>query len=264
MEGQNSYLMRLNCGGPPLQVYDFKTPKYLDREEPGVFCVRRCIKFSVGKRVCAFNITEKSKEDRVYSVNIDVTEQSGKGSYAKTSMWFGMNNRYDILCSVRSMLSGSYELFRQNYSVPTLPDIESTGFFCSMSGYGSYFTLEKKKLEKSEVVERVKSTHDFLVGGDETVNVKVKITNDKKVGLRVEVERPVKLTLDYSCRVFEKMEEKMEDEIQKNMLSFLRNATAELPPDESPTDPFSLYYSQSGRVRHKESLFHGHERNNQF
>ena len=183
---------------------DFKTPKYPDGEEHGVFCVQRCITFCVGKRFCAFKITEKCKDDVVYSVNIDVTEQFAEGSAAQTSMRFVRNNRYDVLCSVRTVSSGSYEMFRRNYSVPSLPDIETTGIFCHKSGCGSYFTLEKKKLDESEVVERVKTAHGFLIGGDETVGVKVKITNDRKVGL------PVKLTLDYSCLVFEKIEDKME------------------------------------------------------
>ncbi|KAK7354849.1 hypothetical protein VNO80_20389 [Phaseolus coccineus] len=238
MEDPRKYFMRLNCGGPPVQVKEFKTPIYPDGEEQGVFCVRRSITFCVGKRFCAFDIIEKCKNDIVYSVNIEVREQFAESSGAQTSMWFVRNNRYDVLCSVRTLSSGSYESFRRNYSAPSLPDIETTGLFCHMSGCGSFFTLEKKKFDASEVVERVKTTHAFLFGGDETLSVKVKITNDRKVGLRVEVERPVKLTLDYSYSVFEKMEEKMEREIRNNVLSILRNVSDRDSGDKHNKEPY--------------------------
>ncbi|KAK8466080.1 hypothetical protein PHAVU_009G255300 [Phaseolus vulgaris] len=223
IEDPKKYLIELNCGGPPVQVKEFITRKYPDGEEQGVFCVKRSTTFCVGKRFCVFNIIEKCKDDVVYSVNIDVREQFGESTGTQTRMSFVRNNRYDVLCSVRTLSSGSYESFRTNYSMPSLPDIEITGLFCPTTGCGSFSTLEKKKRDANQV-ERVKTTHAFLFGGDETVSVKVKITNDRK-GLRVEMERPVKQTTDYSNRVFEKMEEKMEREIRNNMLSILRNVS---------------------------------------
>ena len=190
-----------------------------------MFCVKRSTAFCVGKRTCTLNIIEKCKDDVVYSVNIDVREQFGESTGTQTSMSFVRNNRCDVLSSVVTLSSASYDSFRMNYSSPSLPDIEATAHFCRTSGCGSFSTLEKKKVDGREVVERVKTTHAFHFGGDETVCVKVKITNDKKVGLRVEVERPVKLTTDYSDRVIEKMEEKMEREIRNNVLSTFRNVS---------------------------------------
>jgi len=74
------------------------------------------------------------------------------------------------------------------------------------------FTMEKKKaIANSNVVERVKGTHSFVVG-DETLNVKVKIINVSRVGLRVDVDGPVKVAMNYSEYVLQKMKEKMKRE----------------------------------------------------
>ncbi|ESW10987.1 hypothetical protein PHAVU_009G255700 [Phaseolus vulgaris] len=73
----------------------------------------------------------------------------------------------------------------------------------------------------------VKGLHAFMVG-DESVAIKVKIRNDRRVGLRVEVENPMKLTMEYTNRVFLKMGQRMENEMDKNVISLYRNTMSQL------------------------------------
>ncbi|XP_061344828.1 uncharacterized protein LOC133290710 isoform X2 [Gastrolobium bilobum] len=92
-----------------------------------------------------------------------------------------------------------------------------------MTGSGGCFTLEKKK-DDNEIVEKVKATYAVLIDDDISYNVKVKITTDIRVGLNVEVEDPVKLTMDYTKQLISRMRGKMEYHMEANIRSLFSNA----------------------------------------
>ncbi|KAG4946250.1 hypothetical protein JHK87_042257 [Glycine soja] len=100
--------------------------------------------------------------------------------------------------------------------------------------------MEKKKaIANSNVVERVKVTHSFVVG-DETLNVKVKIINVSRVGLRVDVDGPVKVAMNYSEYVLQKMKEKMKRERGASAMLLFGNNTEQ--PQHIVTSTGISYY----------------------
>ncbi|KAK7354853.1 hypothetical protein VNO80_20394 [Phaseolus coccineus] len=220
----NTNVMWLKSG--PVNVYTDKK-RYIDNQT-GEESVVRCISYLVGQRYLAFTITETCKADSVILVCIDVKEEYGRGSSAILKLWFTANDRYGVLSSMHTHLSGSFELVKHNYRVPPLPDTELACYFCPETGDGSIFTLEKKKGEgNGDVVEMVKGLHAFMVG-DESVAIKLKIRNDRRVGLRVEIENPMKLTMEYTNRVFLKMGQRMENEMDNNVISLYKNTMSQL------------------------------------
>lgn len=220
----NTNVMWLKSG--PLNVYSDKK-RYMNNQT-GEESVVRCISYLVGKRYLVFTITETYRGDSVILVYVEVKEEYGRGSSAILRLWFTANDRYGVLSSMHTNLSGSFELVQQNYRVPPLPDTELAYYFCRETGDGSVFAVEKKKREgNGDVVEIVKGLHAFMVG-DESVAIKLKITNDRRVGLRAEVENPMKLTMEYTNRVFSKMGHRMENEMDNNVVSLYRNAMPQL------------------------------------
>jgi len=220
----NISVMRLKSGH--VNVYTDKK-RYIENQTGEAYVVR-CISYLVGKRYLLFTITETCKADRVILVCIDVKEEYERGSSAILKLWFTANDRYGVLSSMHTHLSGSFELVKHSYRVPPLSDTELACYFSAETGDGSVFTLEKKKGEgNGDVVEMVKGLHAFMVG-DESVGIKLKITNDRRVGLRVEVENPMKLTMEYTNRVFSKMGQRMENEMDKNVISLYKNPMPQL------------------------------------
>ncbi|KAH1041353.1 hypothetical protein GLYMA_09G037600v4 [Glycine max] len=215
MNGSGGFMMlTLKSGGFPVEVNTQKL-KRTDSRQTGVFSVERFITYSVVgmQRLLSLKITKIIR-----------------------------NDRYGVLCFMDNELSGSYELRKINYCVPAL-DTEIVCYVCRESGDRSCFTLEKKKAnDYSNVVERVKGTHSFVVG-DETLNVKVKITNDSRVGLRVDVDGPVKVATDYSEYVLEKIQEKINGETEASAMLHFGNST-----DQPP------YVTNSGRSCYKMKL----------
>lgn len=212
MQGQDTFSMKLNSGGPLVTVS--KQQKYY---ENGVLHVVRCTTYSEGTRFLSLNITTMEKADRVNTVCIRLAEKSGKGSFANLNLQFIRNERYGILCGMQSELSGPYKLVKKNYCVPPLPDAELVSYHHLETGDESGFTIEKKKGRSDEIaVESVTATHSFMVG-EKTLCVKVKITNDTRDGtFDVEVEGPALATTDDRAL---KIENKMERKMVNNMRS---------------------------------------------
>ncbi|KAG5005955.1 hypothetical protein JHK85_024497 [Glycine max] len=226
MNGSGGFMMlTLKSGGFPVEVNTQKL-KRTDSRQTGVFSVERFITYSVVgmQRLLSLKITKVIKAEKVNIVNLSFAEKSGKSSLANLKLQIIRNDRYGVLCFMDNELSGSYELRKINYCVPAL-DTEIVCYVCRESGDRSCFTLEKKKAnDYSNVVERVKGTHSFVVG-DETLNVKVKITNDSRVGLRVDVDGPVKVATDYSEYVLEKIQEKINGEKEASAMLLFGNST---------------------------------------
>ncbi|XP_052732549.1 uncharacterized protein LOC108322284 [Vigna angularis] len=122
----NTNVMWLKSG--PLNVYSDKK-RYMNNQT-GEECVVRCISYLVGKRYLVFTITETYRSDSVILVYVEVKVEYGRGSSAILRLWFTANDRYGVLSSMHTNLSGSFELVRQNYRVPPLPDTELACYFC--------------------------------------------------------------------------------------------------------------------------------------
>lgn len=219
-------VMRLKYGGAPLEV---NTWQKANNDKTGVFSVERCITYTVGKRLLSLNITQKGCAGRVNMVSLDLSEQSAKGGSATLNMRFLQNERYGILSNMKSKMAGSFDSFKENYCVPPLPDAELVCYFCRLTGLGSCLTLEKKKGYDDIAVERAKVTHAFVVDDELNVNVKIKIINVRGAGLCLEVEGPLKLTMDYTKQSVSRIRGKMENEIEANAIALFKNAIRELP-----------------------------------
>ncbi|RDX98953.1 hypothetical protein CR513_18062, partial [Mucuna pruriens] len=224
MQGNKS-AVRLKCVGSPLEVSTEMQKSSVG--QTGEFSVEMSITYSLGKTLVTLNITEEGFAGCVNVVYIDLSENSGKGSSANLNLRVTRNERYGILCNyMNTKFVGSYDSFKENYCVPPLPDMELIRYFCRESGSGGCFRVEKKK-DENDVVERVKATHDFVVG-EETMHVKIKIRNDGREGLNVEVEGPAKLTTDYMNQVNSRIQRKMKSEMEGKMKSEMAASTVAL------------------------------------
>ncbi|BAT80342.1 uncharacterized protein HKW66_Vig0091420 [Vigna angularis] len=186
-----------------------KTQKYKAKDGTTRFSSETT--YSLGDTVVTIDITQEICSGRVKTVYVDISEDTGKGSFAKLEMRVTRNKRYGILCNyMNTTFGGSYNSAKENYCAPPLPEREMVRYICCENDCGGCFTLEKKKEEKHGTVVRVQATHDFMVG-EETMHMKVKIKNDDKGRgeLNVEVEGPVKLTKDYMNHVVLGMRNKM-------------------------------------------------------
>ncbi|RDY06585.1 hypothetical protein CR513_09404, partial [Mucuna pruriens] len=226
MQGSNKSVIRLKSGGPPLEV---KTWQKATSSKTGAFSAERYITYSVGKRLLSLNIAQMGCAGRVNIVTLDLSEQSCKGGAANLNLRFIQNDRYGVLCNTKSKFEGSFDSFKENYCVPPLPDAELVCYFCRETGCGGCFTLEKKKGNDDDVVERVKVTHAFVVDDELNVSVQVKIVSERGGGLRVEVEGPMKLTMDYTKQTVSRIRGKMESEIEANAIALFTNAIRQLP-----------------------------------
>ncbi|KAJ1380606.1 hypothetical protein SESBI_45884 [Sesbania bispinosa] len=222
MQGSKS-VVKLN-GGPPLEINNVQ--KSIN-SKTGMFSEKRCITYTIGKRLLSLNITKMGCDGRVNVVYLDLNEINGKGSSANLNLRVIKNERYGVLCNINSKLAGSYDSFKENYSVPPLPDTELICYVCRETGTGGCFTLEKKKLN-SVIVDSVKASHAFVIDDDLIFNVKIKI-RDMRDGLSVVVEGPVKLTMDYTKQVMSRIRGKMESEMDASMLFHFKNAIPRLP-----------------------------------
>ncbi|KAK7303701.1 hypothetical protein RJT34_14614 [Clitoria ternatea] len=226
MQGNKS-VIRLKSGGPPLEV---NTTQKTTNSKNGVFSVEKFITYSVGKRLLSLNITQTGYAGRVKIVSFDLSEQSGKGGSANLNLRFVKNDRYGILCNTKTKFAGSYDSFKENYLVPPLADTELVCYFCRGTGSGGCFTLEKMRGKQNYVaVERVKATHAFVIDDELNFNVKIKIMNVRDTGLSVEVEGPMKLTMDYTKQCISRIRGKMESEMEANALSLFRNGVCQVP-----------------------------------
>ncbi|KAK7329538.1 hypothetical protein VNO77_23708 [Canavalia gladiata] len=230
--GGNKSVIMLNFGGP-VEI-NSTVNKGVDNKT-GLFIVQRSLTYSMSKRILTLNITEVSKDNIVNIVYIDFAEEIHKGSSANLNLRVIRNDRYGILCNMNSKLMGSYDLVKENYCVPPMPDTELGCYFSRENGSGGCFTLEKKKASNG-FVETVKAAHAFVVG-EETINVKIKVTNHTKIGLRVSVEGPMKLTMDYTKHAFAKIEDRMETEMDASAISLFRNAISEHRPSIDGYNP---------------------------
>lgn len=213
MQGNKS-VIKLNPRRPPLEINDVQNTT---TNKTGIFSTKRFITYTLGKRHLSLTITNTGSQTRINVVNIDLTETNGKGATANLNLRIIRNQRYGILCNMNTKLSGSYDSFKEHYNVPPLPDTELVCYVCSETGCGGCFTLEKKE-------DVVKATHAFVVDDDLVFSVKVRI---REMGDRfsVEIEGPLKLTLDYTKQVISKIRGKMESEMESatNSLFHLRN-----------------------------------------
>lgn len=227
---RNKSVVRLKSGGSPLEINTQMQKSREGETETGEFSVGMCITYSLGKTLVSLSITEEGFAGRVNLVHIDISEDSGKDSSANLNLRVTKNERYGILCNyMNTKFVGSYDSFKENYCVPPLPDREVIRYFCrDGGGSGGCFTLEKKKSDDDGVVtERMKATHDFVVG-EETMHVKIRIRirngGGGREGLDVEVEGPVKLTRDYMNHVVSRMERKVKSEMEASTVALVRNA----------------------------------------
>lgn len=80
--------------------------------ETGEFSVGMCITYSLGKTLVSLSITEEGFAGRINVVYIDISEDSGKGSFANLYLRVTKNERYRILCNyVNTKFEGSYVRF---------------------------------------------------------------------------------------------------------------------------------------------------------
>jgi len=250
---QRSFQITLNTGGPPVVVNTIKQ-KLHEMETSVFYAIQRWITYTVGKRLFYLKITENCKAGVVYSVYIDLGEKSGTGSSAHFALKFIGNDRYGVLCDMDYNFSGSspYDTRKKTYRVPPLPETELVCYTWLETGDGSCFTLEKRK-EESEVVETVKATHNFAVG-HETLDMTVEIRKNRRGGLCVEVEGPMKLTVEHADLVWGKIKEKMESEMRESEISFHGYASVLPPPPPSHSsgrvsismERLALAYSPTG------------------
>ncbi|KAL9314918.1 hypothetical protein ACSQ67_020370 [Phaseolus vulgaris] len=208
----NKKVVRLMSSCYPLEV-NTKMPKLEDEDGTTEFT------YSLGNTRVTMKITEViSSSGGVKQVYIDFCENSGKGSLAKLNLRLSENKRYGILCNfMNTSFEGSYNSKKNHYYAPPLPEREVLTYYSLESGCGGCFTLEKKKKDEYGVVVTVKVTHDFIVG-EETMHVKVKIgyaDGGGEKGLKVEVDGPVKLTMEYVKHVVSRSERKMLTAIEK-------------------------------------------------
>lgn len=224
MQGSKS-VIRLNSWGPPLEINNV-VQKSTNSSKRGVFSEKRCITYTLGKRLLSLNITKTGSNGRVNVVYLDLTEVNGKGSSANLNLRIIRNDRYGVLCSINTKLAGSYDSFKEHYNVPPLPDTELLCYVCRDTGSGGCFTLEKKKGNTSVAVESVKATHAFVIDDELVFNVKMKIRDMRDIGgLSVEVEGPMRLTIDYTKQVISRIRGKMESEMEaSSSVSLFRNA----------------------------------------
>jgi len=164
--------------------------------------------YSHNKTTLTMKITQEICSGSLKALCIHLVEKTGKGS-ATLTLRVTENMTYGILCNyLKTKFVGSYDSDKDNYCRPPFLEREVVGYFCHESGSGGCFTLEKEKAECGAVV-RVKATHDFIVG-EETMHVKVRIMYDeRKKGLNVEVEGPLKLTTEYMKHVLSRSERRM-------------------------------------------------------
>ncbi|XP_014499141.1 uncharacterized protein LOC106760193 [Vigna radiata var. radiata] len=223
---------RLKSSGFPLEV-NTKRLKY--NYEGGTTGFSSEITYSLGNTLVTINVTQEIYSGRVNAVYIDLSEDSGNGSFANLSLQVTRNKRYGILCNyMNTFFGGSYDSFKENYCAPPLPDREVIRYICRDSGCGGCFILKKKK-EDGEVV-KMQATHDFIVG-EETMHVKVKIKNNggvREEGLNVEVEGPMKLTTDYMNHVVSSMTRKMRGAIKASTVPLVKNSPAQPLVRNSP------------------------------
>ncbi|XP_027338840.1 uncharacterized protein LOC113852695 [Abrus precatorius] len=106
------------------------------------------------------------------------------------------------------MYSSTSPKTMDHYFVPPLSSTELFQYNCHETGSAGFFILEKKIIKG--VVESVKATHAFVFGDGETMNVKIKVKYEKRVGLIVEVKEPVKLTVDHIIHLISRIDGKME------------------------------------------------------
>ncbi|WVZ19855.1 hypothetical protein V8G54_007177 [Vigna mungo] len=248
MQGNKS-VVRLKSSRFPLEV-NTKTLKYNAQDGTTGFSSETT--YSLGDTLVTINITQEICSGRVKAVYIDISEDTGKGSFAKLSMRVTRNKRYGILCNyMNTLFGGSYNSVKENYCAPPLPEREMVHYICGESGCGGCFTLEKKKEEYGAVV-RVQVTHDFMVG-EETMHMKVKIKNDDKgreeEGLNVEVEGPVKLTRDYMNHVVSGMRKKMLTAIETSTVSLVKNGTVQHSSKDGSREIDSRVKLTMSRVR---------------
>ncbi|XP_047167860.1 uncharacterized protein LOC124836725 [Vigna umbellata] len=250
MQGNKS-VVRLKSTGFPLEV-NTKRLKY--NYEGGTTGFSSEITYSLGITLVTINITQEICSGRVKAVYIDLSEVSGKDSFANLSLQVTRNNKYGILCNyMNTLFGGSYDSFKENYCAPPLPDREVIRYICHDSGCGGCFILEKKK--EDGAVIKMQATHDFIVG-EETMHVKVKIKNNDGVreeGLNVEVEGPMKLTTDYMNHVVSNMTRKMRSAIEASTeastVPLVRNSPAQSFVRNSPAEPLVRNSSAQPRVR---------------
>ncbi|CAJ1963254.1 unnamed protein product [Sphenostylis stenocarpa] len=236
---KRSFKIALNSVGPPVVVNTIKQ-KFHDGETSMFYAIQRWISYTVGKRLFYLKITENCKAGLVYSVYIDLGEKSGTGSSAHFNLKFIGNDRYGVLCDMDYNFFGSspYDTRKKSYCVPPLAETELVCYTWRETGDASCFTLEKKRGE-SEVVERVKAAHNFAVG-HETVDVTVEIRKDRRGGLSVEVEGPLKLTVEHADRVWGEIKEKMESKMVESEIWFHRFASGVPPPTSDDSGRISI------------------------
>lgn len=222
MAGAKS-VIRLKPGAPPLEISNIQKAT---NSKTGLFSERRIITYTLGKRLFTLVITKLGCEGRVNIVYLELTELNGKASSANLNLRLMKNDKYGVLCTTSSKLIGSYDSFKENYSVPPLPETELTCYVCRETGSGGCFTVEKRKVN-SEVVESVKATHAFVIDDELSFNVKIKIRSVRE-GLSVEVGEPVKVTMDYTKQAVARIRGKMESEMDGSTLSQFRNSIPKL------------------------------------
>ncbi|XP_027338838.1 uncharacterized protein LOC113852693 [Abrus precatorius] len=226
MQGPNRSVIMLKSVGFPLEV-NTTMHKGTDNKT-GVFSVNRCMTYTLGRRFVSLNITLTGKADRVNNVLLEIFEKNGMNSSAHYTLRIIRNDKYGVLCKMNSRLSGFYDSYKDHYCVPPLSNTEIFYYFCHENRLGGFFFLEKNVI--NEVVERVKATHAFDCG-DETVNVKIKVRYDQRVGLIVDVEDPVKVTTDYTIHVIKRIKRKIESKMEDSTLSLYRNVNRLPPPN---------------------------------
>ncbi|BAT80341.1 hypothetical protein LR48_Vigan635s007700 [Vigna angularis] len=231
MEGNKS-VVRLKYTRFPLEV-NTKRLKY--NYEGGTTGLSSEITYSLGSTLVTINVTQEIYSGSVNAVYIDLSEDSGNGSFANLSLRVTRNQRYGILCNyMNTLFGGSYDSLKEKYCAPPLPETEVVRYICGDSGCGGCFTLKKKKDYDDDEVVRMQATHDFIVG-EETMHVKVKIKNDDNVGeggLNVEVEGPMKLTTDYTNHVISSMTKKMRSAIEASTVPLVKNSPARRSPKD--------------------------------
>ncbi|KAL1359054.1 hypothetical protein HN51_004295 [Arachis hypogaea] len=229
----NRSVIRLKPGNPPLELSN--TMQKARDSKTGVFSTERCTTYTLGKRHLSCIISEMGCTGHVNVVQINLIEENGKGASANLSMRIIRDDRYGVLCNTNTKLSGSYDSFKESYCVPPLSDAELLCYVCRDTGSGSCFSMTRKKVN-AEFVEMVKVKHAFVVDDELTFNVRMKITNNKRIGLCVEVEGPVKLTLDYTKRLVSKIRGKMDTQMEACALFLFKNGMHQIQANHAGQD----------------------------
>lgn len=109
---RNKSVVRLKSGGSPLEINTQIQKSREGETETGEFSVGMCITYSLGKTLVSLSITEEGFAGRINVVYIDISEDSGKGSFANLYLRVTKNERYRILCNyVNTKFEGSYVRF---------------------------------------------------------------------------------------------------------------------------------------------------------